>query len=94
MENILFRLPPPIPHGAVFVGPDHWFGQLAVEDRDVMRAVLEELAARHTFHCKHGVVGKPQPVLGRSPLGESTMVTSAEMPTARMQQLGGRGRRW
>jgi signal transduction histidine kinase/PAS domain-containing protein len=34
MEDILFRLPPPIPHGAIFVGPDDWLAEPAMADRD------------------------------------------------------------
>jgi len=34
MEDILFRLPPPIPHGAIFVGPDDWLTEPALADRD------------------------------------------------------------
>ena len=34
MEDNLFRLPPPIPHGAIFVGPDDWLAESTLADRD------------------------------------------------------------
>ncbi|MCK9997073.1 MAG: hypothetical protein KAH56_12440 [Candidatus Krumholzibacteria bacterium] len=34
MEDNLFRLPPPIPHGAIFVGPKNWLTEPALADRD------------------------------------------------------------
>ena len=34
MEDNLFRLPPPIPHGAIFVGPEDWVTGQILADRD------------------------------------------------------------
>ena len=34
MEDILFRLPPPIPQGAIFVGPTSWLARLDLGSRD------------------------------------------------------------
>ena len=34
MEDHLFRLPPPIPHGAVFVGPSHWLKTQPLSERE------------------------------------------------------------
>ncbi len=34
MEDNLFRLPPPIPHGAIFVGPQSWLSEPTLTDRD------------------------------------------------------------
>lgn len=34
MEDNLFRLPPPIPHGAIFVGPDDWLTEPILAERD------------------------------------------------------------
>ncbi len=34
MEDNLFRLPPPIPHGAIFVGPQSWLAEPTLADRD------------------------------------------------------------
>ena len=34
MEDHLFRLPPPIPQGAIFVGPDIWLTGQTLADRD------------------------------------------------------------
>jgi len=34
MEDHLFRLPPPIPHGAVFVGPSHWLESQPIAERE------------------------------------------------------------
>ncbi|MEN8005380.1 MAG: ATP-binding protein [Candidatus Krumholzibacteriota bacterium] len=34
MEDHLFRLPPPIPHGAVFVGPAHWLNSQPISERE------------------------------------------------------------
>ncbi len=34
MEDNLFRLPPPIPHGAIFVGPQSWLTKPTLVDRD------------------------------------------------------------
>jgi two-component system nitrogen regulation sensor histidine kinase GlnL len=36
MEDNLFRLPPPIPHGAVFIGPTDWLTEYPLSERDCL----------------------------------------------------------
>ncbi len=46
MEDNLFRLPPPIPHGAIFVGPDDWLTEPALADRDSWHFTRADQALR------------------------------------------------
>jgi len=44
MDDNLFRLPPPIPHGAVFIGPTDWLTEWPLAERDCRHFPRADLA--------------------------------------------------